>query len=103
MRLEEREVETPDDDRVVDVWRGLRFRDTGVGVVSLVEPLVEPLVRLLAFGASQISSKPLSVRSCLVFKVSFWDFASRPTIDIRMVESSSCGAAMAWSVPDMTV
>ena len=64
LRLEEREVGRPDDDKVVDNWRGLRFRDNGVGVVALVEPLGESLVRLLAFGASQISSKPLSVRSC---------------------------------------
>ena len=103
LRLEEREVEMPDDDNVDDIWRWLRFRDTGVGVVSLVEPLGESLVRLLAFGTSQMSSKPLSVRSCLVREDSFWDIAWRPIVDVRVVESSICGAAMPWSVPDMTV
>lgn len=66
--------------------------------MALVEPLGESAVRLLAFGASQMSSKPLSVRSCLVREVSFWDTAWR-----SIVESSIRGAAMAWSVPDMTV
>ena len=57
---------------------------------------------LVALGVSVVSSKPLSLRSCLVEESSCWGVAWFSIAGAWIVEFASGMVVLGWSVPDMT-